>query len=213
MPEKADSVWRQKFVSDLFHSINQPLAGLHCLLEYAQSKPDLITAATVRDALRLCDEVIDRTAWIRTSMECEAYAPATPVDIAALLREVIEDFAPVLEEKRCPVEIPEGVALVLADPRRTRAALFRLVDACVADLQQDTLRVGFQRDADRIAVSISPISESPDFGMMSPPPAHFRNRILAELALRSHGCELAHEDRCLRIRFPRSARGAENLRR
>ncbi len=132
----SDDEWRQKTISELFHLISQPLTGLHCLLEVSLMKKQ--TAAGYRRDIQTAIEATSRLAdSLRRAREmAEADSAGDPhrLEISALLRQVVSEFAPLMEATHITPEFKLVNALVQADEGKLQRAIFYLLDDILRDL-------------------------------------------------------------------------------
>jgi signal transduction histidine kinase len=133
---------RQQHVSDVFHTLGQPLTELQVSLELALHK-NLDAAgyrATIQRALDATQRVIQSAKFVRQLAEADdPGANAGAVDFAMALRETVEEFEPVAECNHVEIgRIIEERLLIWADPNRIRRALFLLMDHCLHSAQPGT---------------------------------------------------------------------------
>lgn len=123
-------VWRKQFISDVFHTLSQPLTALQCSLEFAlrnRKGTDLIDA--VQDALEMTRRAIESVKFVRLLVEAEDPGEVEAVELGQIVRELSKELQPVAESQsttiRCRVS---GDLHVLADGARLSQALFLLSD-------------------------------------------------------------------------------------
>ncbi len=133
-PGAEELEWRQRFVSDVFHALSQPLTALHCSLEIALKRP--VDAqeqrGALRDALIMATAAIEAAKFVRLLAEAEDPGEAKPVLLARIVREVREELVPIAESKGVTIaSSSESDVVVCADERRLREALFLLTESAL----------------------------------------------------------------------------------
>ena len=101
-PERSAG-WPQKgarsVLAQLLHALNQPLTGLQCSMEVALATPRTVEQymRSLREGLELTERMRILVEAIRevADMEAESGAQMETIELNALLREVVEDLAPV----------------------------------------------------------------------------------------------------------------------
>src|SRR5580658_4323384 len=88
------------FLSEVFHSLSQPLTALHCTLDLAMQH-DRTTEqlrASVQSALDNAERLRRRLLLIRALQDAENPGDTSElVDVNALLRELCDDMSPLFE--------------------------------------------------------------------------------------------------------------------
>jgi len=140
--------WRQHFVSDVFHSLSQPLTALRCSLELALMQDG--TVETYREALRVAlthaERVSSCAVFLRAMAEAEDPGFPKRIDLSAVVAGALEEFLPVVESLsvRPEVDIVPNV-FVSADEAKLSRALMLVLDACAS--QASSLNVGVSSPA------------------------------------------------------------------
>jgi signal transduction histidine kinase len=151
---------KSSFLAQMSHELRTPMTAV---LGYAEllaedasdvQREDLERIrASGRHLLDLLDDVLDLSKVSAGRMEFAA----SPVDLVALARDVLDASAPLLQAhaNRAAVEAEEPV-VVVADPLRTRQVLLNLVSNAAKFTRDGTVRVGFETaaDAGRCAVFV-----------------------------------------------------------
>jgi len=91
---------RERFVSELFHALSQPLTGLRCLLEVALRQPALSlpeSRCALEQALDATERLYQSVLFIRQLAEAERTPPLTCVRLDEVLREAYNEILPVAE--------------------------------------------------------------------------------------------------------------------
>lgn len=121
------------FLSEVFHSLSQPLTALHCTLDLALECDRTVEQlrASVQSALDNAERL--RQQLLLTRALKDAADPgeiAEPVDICALFRELGDDFSPLFDSTGRELAIDIGVERlrVRADERRLTQALFTFLE-------------------------------------------------------------------------------------
>lgn len=121
------------FLSEVFHSLSQPLTALYCTLDLALECDRTVEQlrASVQSALDNAERL--RRQLLLTRALKDAADPgelAEPVDVCALLRELGDDMLPLFESTGRELAIHIGVEglLVRADKRRLTQALFTFLE-------------------------------------------------------------------------------------
>lgn len=133
--ERQEIERRQQLVSDVYHTLGQPLTELRCLLDLALHK-SLDREGyhlALQQALRATERVITAASFARQLAEAEDPGHCERViDLAASLRETIEEFEPVAEAYDLDIgrSLPSAIRIA-ADPDRIRRALFLIFDHLV----------------------------------------------------------------------------------
>jgi len=124
----------QRFVSDVFHHLGQPLTELRCSIELALRKP--LDCAGYREALgsalQAANRVVDAASFARQLAEAEYPGGNLRVlDVTRVLQEAIDDFLPVADDAKVAMawRMVDPV-FIRADPARLHEMLFRVMD-CV----------------------------------------------------------------------------------
>jgi two-component system OmpR family sensor kinase len=126
---------QRTFIADAAHELRTPLTAVHLqaqLAERATSDTERRKAladlkAGLERATRLSEQLLTLA---RTEPGVEASErPAQPVDLSALAREVIEEFAPLAAAKQIDLGLSEGgTATVRGDREALRTLLSNLID-------------------------------------------------------------------------------------
>lgn len=122
---------RRKFISDAFHTLNQPLTGLHCGLEIALQRPrsEGEYRQRIGDGLENAGAILQLVRAVRQLVD--AADPGErfgTVEVPVLLSQLKSELEVVAEATRVGVTIEESVDVkVSADPGKLLAALGGLV--------------------------------------------------------------------------------------
>ncbi|HZP24308.1 MAG TPA: hypothetical protein VFB04_12720 [Terriglobales bacterium] len=141
------------FISEVFHSLSQPLTALHCGLDLALQCDRTFEElrASIQTALDNTERLRQRLLLIRALNDLvDSDAAADVIDLSALLRELYEDLLPLFEAagRRLEVGATSGPLLVRADKIRLARALFVFVEYLYRYLPEGGL-VGMHLDCDQ----------------------------------------------------------------
>ena len=134
---------RRKFISDAFHTLNQPLTGLHCGLEIALQKPrtEGEYRKRIEDGITNASEILKLVRAVRQLVDAADLGERFgTLDLAMLLSQLRSELEVVAEVRKVElvVEYPEGLR-VKADPGKLMAALGGLIageiEACEAEVR------------------------------------------------------------------------------
>ncbi len=123
--------WQRQFLQDLFHKLCQPLTALNGTLELALRKPMAASEyrETLGQAMELTRHLIGAVRAERESAESTDPGHMRPFDLVTLVRNVVEDLHPVLDDAGIAILLAhQGSSIIRADPDRIGRALFSLVD-------------------------------------------------------------------------------------
>ena len=126
-------------LAQLLHALNQPLTGLQCSMEVALASPRTAEqyARSLREGLELTERMRTLVEAIREVAEVEAEKDAQmeAIEVKTLLREVVDDLAPVAEANRVRITLDCSAASLLearaARPTMAIAA-FRLLESALS---------------------------------------------------------------------------------
>lgn len=127
---------RQQFVSDVFHSISQPLTALRCSIELALMQDGNAEHYhnALQEALTHADRVTGCAEFLRVMAEAEDPGHPCDTDLYGCVSRTIEEFAPVFEANGRKMEARQGSNVrVRIDPQKLERALFLLFDFCAAE--------------------------------------------------------------------------------
>jgi len=121
------------FISEVFHSLSQPLTALHCTLDLALERDRTLPQlrASVQSALDNAERLRQRLLLVRALNDAGGSEQAhEPVDLGVLLGELSEDFLPLFESagRKFELEIRREHPLVRANRVRLTRALFAFVE-------------------------------------------------------------------------------------
>lgn len=169
---------RQQFISDVFHTISQPLTALRCSLELALMQPGSIESyrAALQDALHNAERLSHCAEFLRGMAEAEDPGLPQDIDLNRCLEEAVAEFAPVFEVAGRQVTVSTGQAMrTVADPAKLHRALFLLLDFCAAGERDVLLEMKSPR---RLEVRLSDPHSGP--GTPAHPERAQQSRALAE---------------------------------
>jgi len=163
------------FISEVFHSLSQPLTALHCTLDLALQRDRTLKQlrASVQGALESAERLRQRLLLVRALND--AAAPDGHVrinDLGTLVRELCEDMSPLFESagRVLEVDLPCHPLPVHVDHARLMRALVAFVDYLLRYLPQGERlsirldRAGDQKAEMRIAAASSlPVSPGNEF--------------------------------------------------
>jgi len=118
---------RRKFISDAFHTLNQPLTGLHCGLEIALQRPrsEGEYRQRIGDGIENAGAILQLMRAVRQLVD--AADPGErfgTVDVPVLLSQLKSELEVVAEATRVSVTIDESVDVkISADPGKLLSAL------------------------------------------------------------------------------------------
>jgi signal transduction histidine kinase len=124
---------RRRFVSDAFHTLNQPLTGLHCGLEIALQKPrsEGEYRQRIGNGIEHASEILTLVRAVRQLVD--AADPGErfgTVGLAIVLAQVNSELEVVAEATRVGLEMEcDSTAQVKADPGKLAAVLGALIAA------------------------------------------------------------------------------------
>ena len=155
-----DAEWKRGFVSDVFHSLSQPLTALQCSLEIALIKPAETSEhyrAAINDALAMVKHVVDTSIFLREMADAEC--PGTPVrtDLRGLLARLVEEMAPLLESSgvRLRMEWKDEI-VCMVDSAKLEKALFLLMDQMRSEVTSQTdLQVACRRGPSHAEIELN----------------------------------------------------------
>ncbi len=121
---------RQRFVSELFHTVAKPLTSLRMALELAlfKARPAKEYRESLEEALEQANRLSQLMVWTRELAEAENPGAAPlRVKLNEIAEELVEDWRPVAEMRGIALYLEEGEAEVWVDPARLRQALFHIM--------------------------------------------------------------------------------------
>jgi len=124
---------RRDYLSEAFHSLNQPLTALHCVIELALLQPRSSEEYRLRllESLGLVDRIFELTAGVRELVEAEGPGLTREFAVSELLREVTDKYGAIASSRVELKVLDEGV--VTADFDRLSKALIRLLEQLCGD--------------------------------------------------------------------------------
>jgi hypothetical protein len=144
-PGKRGIAQHQQFVSEIFHTIGQPLTELQLSLELALEEKLTIKGykQVLRQALAATERAIASAEFMRRLAEAEDPGSVVILDFSAMLSEVVEEFEPVAESRGAEIEpVIEEALNVAADPARMKRALYLLMDYALHLIVKDDAQPG-----------------------------------------------------------------------
>jgi len=150
---------RRKFLSDAFHTLNQPLTGLHCGLEIALQKPRGVGEYRQRiaDGVENAGVILRLMRAVRDLVEAtdpgERYGT---VSLGLLLSQLQSELEVVAATTRVGLEIDSDItAPVLADPGKLLTALGGLIAAKMESHQPGgAVAVRAEVDVKRVVLAV-----------------------------------------------------------
>jgi signal transduction histidine kinase len=141
-PERSAG-WPQKgarsVLAQLLHALNQPLTGLQCSMEVALATPRTVEqyVRSLREGLELTERMRILVEAIRevADIEAESGAQMEMIELKALLREVVDDLAPVAKGNSVcmTLDCAGACSLQVKECRPIMAAtVFRLVESALS---------------------------------------------------------------------------------
>jgi signal transduction histidine kinase len=127
----SESEARQQFVSDVFHTLSQPLTALRCSLELAlmQDSDAQGYRTALEDALGHAERVTRCAEFLRLLAEADDPGTACEIDLRECVAAAVEEFAPVFETSGAMLAMrTNGRATIVADPSKVQRALFLALD-------------------------------------------------------------------------------------
>jgi signal transduction histidine kinase len=120
---------QEAFLSEVFHSLSQPLTALHCTLDLAlqHDRTAQQLRASVQSALDNAERLRRRLLLIRALQDAENPGDTSElVDVNALLRELCDDMSPLFEStgRKLELQIAAKPLPVRADKARLLRGLF-----------------------------------------------------------------------------------------
>jgi len=174
------------FLSEVFHSLSQPLTALHCTLDLALQCDRTVEQlrASVQSALDNAERL--RQQLLLTRALKDAANPgelAGPVDVCALLRELGDDMFPLFDSasRKLAIHIDAEGLRVRADKCRLTQALFTFLEYLFRYLPEGaTLSVSLdQGKAGRAEIRI----DSPSCLPVGPESGEYRSPCSCEIEL------------------------------
>jgi signal transduction histidine kinase len=126
-----ESTGQRAFVSDVFHSLSQPLTALHCSLELslARDQTSQELRASVESALENAERLRQRLLLLRELSDADDHGDiSAPVELHVLLRELREDLLPVCESAGGGFDVACDPVLVRGNSAKLTRAFFYLVE-------------------------------------------------------------------------------------
>lgn len=160
-----DRHWQRQFVSDVYHTLAQPLTALHCSLELAlRMKPDVDQQrAALQDGLKLTGDVLAAAKFVRRLAEADDPGQPISVPLGWAIRAVAGELRPVAESMGARIVTqPDCAVRVWMDPQRLREVLFHLIDWVLHSARGSNVRVDVQSDAEWASLSVSPAAWTGD---------------------------------------------------
>jgi len=121
-------------LSELLHSLSQPLTGLRCSLEWSLEEVAERHHETVVTALQLTDDVIGMIELMREYVDAEQASPAAfSTALMPALRNLIEELTSIAAARDVQLHLAGGCTATIAVPEaRLRLALQYLITALIA---------------------------------------------------------------------------------
>jgi signal transduction histidine kinase len=130
-------------LEQLLHALNQPLTGLQCSMEVALASPRTPEQYVqgLREGLELTERMRALVEAIREVADAEGETStnnkeAEAIELAALLREVVDDLNPVAEVKRVRIAIDGSAAssvwVKAGGRRRLWSLVFRMLESVLS---------------------------------------------------------------------------------
>lgn len=212
--ERAETSWRQQFVSDVFHTLSQPLTALHCSLELALRKKGNIEQQrkALQDALDMTKRAIDSTRFVRLLAEAEDPGDVVVLDLTPVLREVLDEATPVAASQGSVIKSDLAERTYIeADESRLRQALFLVIDHCLREAGSRPLVIDSRISGREIVVTMGPRVADAELAGTSLIDSSERGLVLADRIVRAIGGEIAEcrsgEGLSVYIRLPLRERG------
>lgn len=164
----------------LLHALNQPLTGLQCSIEVALARPrgNEEYVQRMRESLELTERMRILVGAIRELVNDDENQDTPPeaVEIQTMVRDLLEELAPVAEMKGVHVRLDcvEFSPVVMRTGRQAMTrATFRLIESALGLADGGSVllvSVGRERDASRLGVGWSgiemPGSSRPELGLL-----------------------------------------------
>lgn len=148
--------WRRKFVSDVFHTLSQPLTALQCSLELAlgkQTGPDE-SHRELEEAAALVARVIETTRLIRSNVEAEDPGDCVPCSVSGLIGDVRKELQPVAQSLGSTLISRCEEANVLADPGKLKNIFFMLTDLALYQAVEPLIEMSCHLHGNKVFVVI-----------------------------------------------------------
>jgi hypothetical protein len=126
--------WKRQFLQDFFHKLGQPITALHGTVELALRKTMSVSEhrEVLQQALHLTSRLTEITKSERELADSTDPGNIRSFDLADLVRKMLEEFHPVLDESGITIHFQhQQASLIRADPDRITQALFLLLDFLV----------------------------------------------------------------------------------
>jgi hypothetical protein len=155
-----DSEWKRRFVSDVFHSLSQPLTALQCSLEIALIKPAETSEhyrAAINDSLVMVRHIVDTSIFLREMADAECPGTAVKKDLGGVLLHLLEEMAPLLESSGVRLRMEWMDEIVChVDSAKLEKALFLLVDQMRSEVTSPTdLQVACRRGPSHAEIELN----------------------------------------------------------
>jgi signal transduction histidine kinase len=152
---------QREFVSEVFHTLSQPLSALHCSLDLSLRRDQ--TAADLRNSLeaglRSAERLRERLLLLRALDDAlDPGDVSRSIDLGDLLRDLHEDLLPLFEStgRTFHLDLSAGSLQVRADKIKLRASLFCFLEYLFRHCSEgEALRIEVNSEAKTASVRIS----------------------------------------------------------
>ena len=144
-----ESARQRRFVSEVFHSLSQPLTALHCSLELSLAGDQTVEEfrASVGAAMQNAERLRHRLLLCRELSEADDPGDILlPVPLHRVLQQLREELLPLAESAGCELELTCAPMQVRGSETRLTRGLFYLLEFLLRIVQENTsLRVRAQQ--------------------------------------------------------------------
>ena len=181
---------RTRLLSDLFHTLSQPLASLHCWLELAARYKSLPSG--IRDELRQALGCVEQITWpvaaVRDLLDTTVDHELEKIRLQKEIDCLIEELRPVAQNRGVSLRFqPSSVGTVNFPKGRIHELLFRLFESSIAFARAgDILEVSLKSKDHRALIGIA--TSPKDAAKRRGPSRNGRNEKRSELSYRTAVC-------------------------
>jgi hypothetical protein len=155
----AQQVARQRaFVSDVFHSLSQPLTALQCSLELslARDQTSQEFSASVEAALQNAERLRQRFLLLRELSEADDPGDVSaPVELRQLLQDLREDLLPICESAGGCFDLTCEPVQVRGNAAKLTRAFFCLLEYLLGRSARASLSVGVERTNGHVEIRMT----------------------------------------------------------
>ncbi len=159
-PTQRESARQRRFVSEVSHSLSQPLTALHCSLELSLACDQTVEEfrASVAAAMQNAERLRQRLLLCRELSEADDPGDILqPVPLHRVLQQLREELLPLAESAGCELELTCTPLHVRGSETRLTRGLFYLLEFLLRIVQENSdLRVRAQQvNEEEVEITIS----------------------------------------------------------